>query len=108
MIIETKTKTLEADVLNATLPVLVDFHAEWCQPCKNVAPILDEIAVDFAGKLTVLKLDVDANQETAAAYGVRSIPTVLLFDEGSVVATRTGSFTKSEIAVFLNNNYMTT
>jgi len=104
MIIETTTKTFEADVLNATLPVLVDFQAEWCSPCRAVAPILDEIAVEYAGKLTVLKLDVDANQETAAAYGIRSIPGLVVFQEGVVEATRSGAFTKAELILFLNDH----
>ena len=105
MLIETTTQDFEADVINATLPVLLTFHAEaWCVPCQRVAPILEEMAAERAGKITFLKLNIDADKETAAVYGVKSIPTILAFDEGSVVATRVGEFTKAELAAFINNN----
>ena len=89
-IINTTDKSFEADVISSDVPVLVDFWAEWCGPCRMVGPIIDELSKDFEGKAVVGKIDVDSNQEFAAKYGVRNIPTVLLFKDGELVSRQVG------------------
>ena len=84
------TKSWEVDVINSDVPVFVDFWAEWCGPCRMVGPIMEELSKDFDGKAVVGKIDVDANQEFAAKYGVRNIPTVLLFKDGELVSRQVG------------------
>ncbi|MCW8107983.1 thioredoxin TrxA [Alteromonas ponticola] len=103
-IIQLTDDKFEADVINASSPVLVDFWAEWCGPCKMIAPILEEIANDFEGKLTVGKLNVDENNETPPKYGIRGIPTLLLFKDGNVAATKVGALSKAQLTEFLNEN----
>jgi thioredoxin 1 len=93
-----------ADVLQAPGPVLVDFWAEWCGPCKMIAPILDEIAETHAGKVKIVKLNIDENPATAPRYGVRGIPTLMLFKGGNVEATKVGALSKSALAAFIDAN----
>ncbi len=96
--------SFDADVLKADNPVLVDYWAEWCGPCKLIAPILDEVSRDYGDKLQVAKVNVDENQEIASKYGIRGIPTLMLFRNGAVVATKVGALSKSQLTAFLDNN----
>lgn len=93
----------EQEVINSDLPVLIDFWAVWCGPCKIIAPVVEQLAEEYAGKLKVGKLDVDNNQETSIKYGVRSIPTLLLFKNGQVKDTIIGAVPKAQIVQKLNN-----
>jgi len=95
--------SFDSDVLKAGTPVLVDYWAEWCGPCKMIAPILDEVAKDYAGRVTVAKLDVDANPGTPAKYGIRGIPTLILFKGGQVAAQKVGALSKSQLTAFLDS-----
>jgi thioredoxin 1 len=96
--------SFEQDVLQAAEPVLVDYWAEWCGPCKMVAPILDEIGKEYAGRLKVAKLNVDENPKIPPRYGIRGIPTLMLFKAGSVEATKVGALSKSQLAAWLDSN----
>ena len=94
----------EAEVLKSDIPVLVDFWAEWCGPCKMISPILDEISREYAGKLKVAKVNIDDNQATPAKFGIRGIPTLMLFKNGNVEATKVGALSKSQLAAFIDSN----
>jgi thioredoxin 1 len=96
--------TFDNEVLQSSTPVLVDYWAEWCGPCKMIAPILDDVARDYAGKLKVAKLNIDENQATPPKYGIRGIPTLMLFKNGNVEATKVGALSKSQLAAFLDAN----
>jgi thioredoxin 1 len=103
-IIQLSDDAFEADVINADIPVLVDFWAEWCGPCKMIAPILEEVVDEFEGKLTIGKLNVDENNETPPKYGIRGIPTLLLFKGGNVVGTKVGALSKGQLVDFINES----
>ncbi len=97
-------QSFEPEVLKSDVPVLVDYWAEWCGPCKAVAPVLDEVAREYSGKLKVAKLNVDENQEIPKKYGIRGIPTLMLFKNGNIEATKVGALSKSQLTAFLDSN----
>jgi|TARA_B100000989_G_scaffold298117_1_gene286175 thioredoxin 1 len=103
-VVHTTDDSFEQDVLASDQPVLVDFWAEWCGPCKMVAPILDEIADEYVGKLKVVKLDIDSNPAMPRRFGVRGIPTLMVYKAGEVEATKVGAVTKSQLAAFIDSN----
>ena len=94
----------EAEVLQSATPVLVDYWAEWCGPCKMIAPILDDVSKEYAGKLKVAKLNIDDNQETPAKFGIRGIPTLMLFKNGNIEATKVGALSRAQLISFIDNN----
>lgn len=96
--------SFETDVLQSGEPVLVDYWAEWCGPCKMIAPILDEIAEEYAGKVKIAKLNIDENPQTPPKYGIRGIPTLMLFKNGGVEATKVGAVSKSQLTAFIDSN----
>jgi thioredoxin 1 len=96
--------TFEDEVLKSSAPVLVDYWAEWCGPCKMIAPILDEIASEYTGRIKVAKLNIDDNPQTPPKYGIRGIPTLMLFKDGNVEATKVGALSKSQLTAFIDSN----
>lgn len=96
--------SFEQEVLQYSKPVLVDYWADWCGPCKMIAPVLDEIADEYAGKVRVAKLNIDDNPNTPPRYGIRGIPTLMLFKEGEVEATKVGAVSKSQLTAFIDSN----
>ncbi|WP_430457500.1 thioredoxin TrxA [Rheinheimera sp.] len=103
-ILQVTDDSFEADVLKATGPVLVDFWAEWCGPCKMIAPILHDVAEEYAGKVTVAKVNIDHNPDTPPKFQIRGIPTLLLFKNGQVAATKVGALSKTQLKEFLDSN----
>ncbi|MDI3245580.1 MULTISPECIES: thioredoxin TrxA [Pseudoalteromonas] len=103
-IIQITDDSFEADVLQSDKPVLVDFWAEWCGPCKMIAPILNEVADEYESRVTVAKLNIDQNAGTPPKFGIRGIPTLLIFKDGQVAATKVGALSKTQLIEFLENN----
>ena len=103
-IIHITDDTFEQEVLQSQTPVLVDYWAEWCGPCKMIAPALDQIATEYAGRLKVANLNIDENQATPPRYGIRGIPTLMLFKNGNVEATKVGALSKTQLAAFIDSN----
>ena len=96
--------SFDADVLQSAQPVLVDYWAEWCGPCKMIAPILDEVATTYAGRLNVAKMNVDQNREVPAKFGIRGIPTLMIFKGGQLAATKVGALSKAQLTAFIDGN----
>lgn len=103
-IVHVTDESFESQVLKSDSPVLVDYWAEWCSPCKLVAPVLEEIATEYSGRLKVAKLNIDENPDTPPKYGIRGIPTLMLFKNGHVEATKVGALSKSQLSAFLDGN----
>ena len=103
-IVHVTDDSFEDEVLKSPEPVLVDYWADWCGPCKMIAPVLDEIASEYAGKLKVAKLNIDENPKTPPRYGIRGIPTLMLFKNGEVEATKVGAVSKSQLTAFIDSN----
>ena len=104
LITHTSDASFNADVLEAGTPVLVDYWAEWCGPCKMIAPILDEVSKDYDGKLRIAKMNVDENRDVPAKFGIRGIPTLMLFKDGQLAATKVGALSKAQLTAFLDGH----
>jgi thioredoxin 1 len=100
-VLEVSNDNFESEVVNSEKPVLVDFWAEWCGPCKQIAPVVEEIADEYSDKLKVCKMDVDANRDTAVQFGIRSIPTLLIFKNGEVTGSQIGAVSKQQLLEFI-------
>jgi len=103
-IVHLSDDTFEAEVLQSSEPVLVDYWAEWCGPCKMIAPVLDEIASEYTGRVKIAKLNIDENPNTPPKYGIRGIPTLMIFKNGNVEATKVGAVSKSQLTAFIDGN----
>lgn len=103
-IVHVNDANFDSEVLQSATPVLVDYWAEWCGPCKMIAPILEDVARDYSGKLKIAKLNIDDNQATPPKYGIRGIPTLMLFKNGNVEATKVGALSKTQLAAFIDAN----
>ncbi len=103
-IVHVTDDSFEQDVIKSEVPVLVDYWAEWCGPCKMIAPILEEVVDDYAGKLKIAKLNIDENPNTPPKFGIRGIPTLILFKDGDVEATKVGALSKSQLTAFIDSN----
>ena len=102
LIVHATDATFEQEVLKSELPVLLDFWAPWCGPCKMIAPVLDDLAVEFEGKVKIVKINIDDNEQTPAQFGVRGIPTLMIFKNGQNVATKVGALAKGQLTAFIN------
>ncbi|HJL65838.1 MAG: thioredoxin TrxA [Arenicellales bacterium] len=103
-IVHVSDDSFEEDVLNSSEPVLIDYWAEWCSPCKMIAPVLDEIAGEYGGRLKIAKLNIDENPQTPPKYGIRGIPTLMLFKNGNVEGTKVGNASKSQLTAFIDEH----
>ncbi|MFP4129283.1 MAG: thioredoxin TrxA [Halorhodospira sp.] len=103
-IVHATDQSFDQEVLQASVPVLVDYWAEWCGPCKMIAPILEELAGEYGDRLKIVKLNIDENPETPPKYGIRGIPTLMLFKDGNVEATKVGALSKSQLTAFIDSN----
>jgi thioredoxin 1 len=103
-IVHVTDDNFESEVLQSAHPVLVDYWAEWCGPCKMIAPVLDEIAAEYEGRVKIAKLNIDDNPNTPPRYGIRGIPTLMLFKDGEVEATKVGAVSKSQLTAFIDSN----
>lgn len=104
LIIHATDDSFETEVIQAESPVLVEFWAPWCGPCKMIAPLLDDLVIEYLGKLKVVKINIDDNEQTPAKYGVRGIPTLMIFKAGSVAATKVGALSKGQLVSFIDSN----
>ena len=104
LITHTSDASFNADVIEATTPVLVDYWAEWCGPCKMIAPLLDEVSKTYDGKLRIAKMNVDENRDVPAKYGIRGIPTLMLFKDGQLAATKVGALSKAQLTAFIDSH----
>lgn len=102
-IIQVTDSSFEHDVLSSNTPVMVDYWAEWCGPCKMISPVIEEIAKEYEGKLTIAKINIDENQETPQKYAVRGIPTLMIFKDGEVAGTKVGAMSKSQLSAFIDS-----
>jgi|TARA_X000000368_G_C22796580_1_gene608303 thioredoxin 1 len=103
-IVHATDASFEAEVINSDIPVLVDYWAEWCGPCKMIAPVLEEVAESYAGKIKIVKVDVDSNKEIAQKHGIRGIPTLMVFKGGSAQATKVGALSKTQLEEFVESS----